>query len=74
MKLIEFVFAGEGDIRYVAASAGLARDTLAQVIDDHIVEARPTGGTSRVEDFGREDAIEDFDYVQNADLEVGLFV
>jgi len=72
MKLVEFVFAGEGDIGDIAASAGFAGETFAKIVDNHVMKPRSSDNVLVKQGFSGKNPIEDLDHIQDANLEIGF--
>ncbi len=70
---MQFVLPRIDEIRNIATRAGFPSDTLTEVIDDHIVEARAIRRASASIFLINVDAIKDLDHLQDAHLQAGLF-
>ncbi len=70
---VQFVFPGVDKLCDIATRMGFPGDTLTEVIDDHIVEARAFRRASASLLLINVDTIESLDHLQDADLQTGLF-
>lgn len=73
VKLLEFVFAREGNVSDVTGSPRFAGDAFAKVIDDDVMEAGAARRIAELVAILAENAIKDFDDIEDADFEAGFF-
>lgn len=70
---VQFVFPGVDEICDIATCMGFPGDTLTEVIDDHVVEARAIRRASASILLIDVDTVKSLDHLQDAHLQTGLF-
>lgn len=74
LKFFQFVFPCESDVGSIAARARLSRQAFTEIIDNHVMKPGTTGGSPGKSRVGRENTIEHFYDLQDANLQSGLFL
>lgn len=73
MKMVEFVFPGEGEVGHIAACTSLAGNALAKVVNDDVVELWTAGRIFRNGRLRGKNAVKNLNDVQNAHFQTGFF-